>query len=103
MSHLPDTSNYQRRAAARAALFAAILLGFAARQLLPNGPAGTGWLLWIALRGVASVAVVRQAHFAWSRDTIIAAGIAICAAAIPALRASDALHFLSLIALIAAA
>lgn len=87
----------------RATIVLALLLGLAADQLLWDGPHGLGWLIWVALFGAGAMLLVRQAHFAWQRETAIAAGIAVCAATIPVLRASEAMPAFSLLLLVAAA
>ena len=98
-----DHPGFVSRAAARSAIGAAILLGIAAERLLWYGPIGVGWVLWIALLGVCAVMLVRQARFAWQRETALVAAVAVGAATIPAVRASDTLHALSLLVLVTVA
>ena len=97
------TPDFASRAAARVALAVALLLGVAADRLLSNGPTGLGWVLWIALLGTGAVVIVRQARFPWQRETTLAGAVAVCAAVIPAMRASDELHGLAMLVLITAA
>lgn len=91
------------RASARAALPAALLLGFAAERLLINGPLGPGFPIWIAMFGATSVLMTRQAQLNWQRETIVGAALAFGAAVVFATRASEALHLLAFLALITAA
>lgn len=98
-----DNPDFTTRAAARAAIGCALLLGVAAEQLLWHGPMGAGWVLWIALLGTCALMIVRQARFAWQRETAITAAVAVGAAVIPALRASPRLHALSFLALVTVA
>jgi hypothetical protein len=79
------------------------MLGLAAERLLWYGPTGPGFVLWIALFGTSAVLIVRQARFAWQSETALAAAVAVGAALIFALRASEALHMFALLALITAA
>src|SRR5687768_11469343 len=67
-----DTTPPATRAAARAALGSALVLGFAAERLLYYGPTGPGFVIWIALFGLCAFMIVRQAGFAWQRETAIA-------------------------------
>lgn len=96
-------TDFASRYAARAALACAILLGIAAERLLRYGPTGVGWVLWIALFGVCALMIVRHAGFGWQRETALAAAIAVAAALIPAVRASDELHALSMLVIVTAA
>src|ERR1041385_1814143 len=90
-------------AAARAAIGSACVLGIAAQYLLHYGPTGVGWIIWIALFGGGAVVVVRRGGFPQERERGIAVGIAVCASAIPSLRASPPLVALSLLVLVTAA
>ena len=91
------------RAAARAALGSAIILGFAAERLLFYGPTGPGFVIWVALFGLSAFLIVRQARFEWQRETAIATAIAVSAAVIFAVRASEALHLFAMLVIITAA
>lgn len=98
-----DNTGFVTRAAARAAISSGLLLGIAAERLLWYGAMGVGWVLWIALFGACALLIVWQARFAWQRETALAVAVAVGAASIPAVRASDALHVLSLFVLVTVA
>jgi len=90
---------YVHHTTARIALVMAAALGLAADRLFWGGPFGPGWLLWVALFGTAAVILVRQAHYAWQTETILAAAAVVSLAAIPVLRAAPPLTLLTLFAM----
>lgn len=89
--------------AARAALFAAPLLGLAAERLITHGPTGPGWVIWMTLFGAAAIFVVHRGGYPWLRHTIFAAALAVASALIFWLRASDGLYPLAMLVIIVAA
>lgn len=91
------------KTAANTALIAAIVLGFAADRLLPEGPIGPGFALWITLFGGVAVFLTRRHQMDCSRETAIAAVIAVAAASISVFRAAEALHVLALLVIVTAA